>query len=185
MRILIADDEPIIRLGLKAMIEEMGHQVILAADGREALQQARRESIDMAILDIKMPYTDGLQAARALNNKKSLPILFLTAYSDRDVVEQATDLPVQGYLVKPVTAGELAAAISVATKRHKESESLRKQASELEARMKTRKLLEQAKGKLMEAGMSEDEAYKAIQRQARQNRQSMGQIARKILDGAE
>ena len=103
LEILVADDEALIRLGLRAMLEEMGHQVTLATDGREALRLARQRAFDLAIFDIKMPLTDGLQAAQTLSRTAPLPIIFLTAYSQSDLVEQATDLPVHGYLVKPVT----------------------------------------------------------------------------------
>lgn len=181
MLVLIADDEPIIRLGLQSMLEEMGHRVIMAANGREAIQQAQRHRPDMAILDIKMPYTDGLQAAANLSRTAPLPILLLTAFSDKDLIEQATDLPIQGYLVKPVTPGEVAAAMSVASKRFSEAQHLQEQASKLEEKLETRILVDRAKGKLMATGLSEDAAYKAIQQQARDSQQSMRQVALAIL----
>ena len=102
MRILIAEDESIIRMGLKSMLQEMGHEVFAAADGREALQLARHYLPDLAILDIKMPKTDGLQAAKTLARTQPMPILLLTAFSQQDLVDQATELPIQGYLVKPI-----------------------------------------------------------------------------------
>lgn len=181
VRVLIADDEPIIRMGLQSMLEEMGHEVLTAANGREALQQARRHCPDMTILDIKMPYTDGLQAAAALSRAQPMPILMLTAFSDRDLVERATDLPIHGYLVKPVKPGELAAAISVAVKRFEEAQRLKAQATELEEQLVARKLVDRAKAKLMASGLSEEAAYKAIQRQARESRLSMRQVAEAIL----
>ena len=181
VRVLIADDEPIIRMGLQSMLEEMGHEVLTAADGREALQQARRHWPDMTILDIKMPYTDGLQAAAALSRVQPMPILLLTAFSDRDLVERATDLPIHGYLVKPVKPGELAAAISVAVKRFEETQRLKAQATELEEQLVARKLVDRAKAKLMVSGLSEEAAYKAIQRHARESRLSMRQVAEAIL----
>ncbi|MDT8305358.1 MAG: response regulator, partial [Anaerolineae bacterium] len=92
LEILVADDEALIRMGLRAMLEEMGHHATLAADGREALRLARHRRFDLAILDIKMPLTDGLQAAQALSRSSPLPVIFLTAYSESDLVEQATDL---------------------------------------------------------------------------------------------
>lgn len=181
MRILIADDEPIIRMGLQSMLEEMGHEVLTAANGREALQQARRHWPDMTILDIKMPYTDGLQAASTLSRTQPMPILLLTAFSDRELVERATDLPIHGYLVKPINPGELAAAISVAAKRFEEAQQLKAQTSELEEQLVTRKMVDRAKAKLMASGLSEEAAYKIIQRQARENRLSMRQVAEAIL----
>jgi two-component system, response regulator PdtaR len=181
MNILIADDESIIRLGLKSMLQEMGHQVLTAANGREALEQARRHNPELVILDIKMPLTDGLQAAAALQRARPVPVLLLTAFSDRELVEKATDLPIQGYLVKPVRPEELAAAISLASKRFAEQQALKEQAAELEKSLASRKLVERAKGKLMAAGLSEEAAYQSIQRQAREKRQSMSQVAEAIL----
>jgi response regulator NasT len=178
---LIADDEPIIRLGLQSMLEEMGHRVITAANGQEALQQAKRHLPEMAILDIKMPYTDGLQAAATLSRNQPMPILLLTAFSDRELIEKATELPIQGYLVKPVSPGELAAAISVAIKRFEENRLLQEQASKLEEKLETRILVDRAKGKLMTSGMSEEAAYEAIQRQARDSQLSMRQVALAII----
>lgn len=181
MLVLIADDEPIIRLGLQSILEEMGHRVITAANGREALQQAKRHLPDMAILDIKMPYTDGLQAAATLSRDLPMPILLLTAFSDKELIEQATDLPIQGYLVKPVRPGELAATMSVAVKRFTESQLLQAQTSKLEEKLETRTLVDRAKGRLMASGMSEEAAYQALQRQARESRRSMRHVALEII----
>jgi AmiR/NasT family two-component response regulator len=183
MLVLIADDEPIIRLGLQSILEEMGHQVITAANGREALQQAKRHLPDMAILDIKMPYTDGLQAAATLSRDLPMPILLLTAFSDKELIEQATDLPIQGYLVKPVRPGELAATMSVAVKRFTESQLLQAQSSKLEEKLETRILVDRAKGRLMASGMSEEAAYQTLQRQARESRRSMRHVALEIIKG--
>jgi two-component system, response regulator PdtaR len=183
MRILIADDESIIRLGLKGMLQEMGHLVLAAANGREALQMARHHHPDMAILDIKMPYTDGLQAAKTLSQMMPMPILLLTAFSETDLVERATDLPIHGYLVKPIQPAELAAAIAVARKRFDESLALLESNEKLKQTLAMRKLVDRAKGKLMETGLSEAEAYHAIQQLARDSRQDMAAAAQKILTG--
>jgi response regulator NasT len=181
MRILIADDESIIRLGLKAMLNEMGHEVLAASNGREALQMAQHHQLDLAILDIKMPFTDGLQAAKALARTQPMPILLLTAFSEQDLIEQAADLPIQGYLIKPIKAEELTAAITVATRRFADAQTLQQRADQLEDELLTRKLIDRAKGKLMATGLSEEEAYQAIQQRARSNRQSMRQVALTIL----
>ncbi|MBL8055407.1 MAG: response regulator, partial [Anaerolineales bacterium] len=117
LRVLVAEDEAIIRLGLRAMLTGMGHEVLLAANGREALDQVRTARPDVALLDIRMPLTDGLEAARVIARKHPMPILILTAYSDQDLVEKAADLPIQGYLIKPVDERDLAAALQVAVKR--------------------------------------------------------------------
>ncbi|MCP4423150.1 MAG: response regulator [Chloroflexi bacterium] len=181
MRILIADDESIIRMGLKAMLREMGHEVIAAVNGREALKLARSHRPDLAILDIKMPYTDGLQAAKTLSRTQPLPILLLTAFSEGDLIEKATDLPIHGYLIKPIKPEELTAAIAVARKRFEESQQLAKQTVKLETALEDRKLIERAKGKLMETGLTEAEAYQALQAYARQNQRTIVQVARALL----
>ena len=180
MRVLIADDESIIRLGLKAMLREMGHEVLAAANGREALEMARNHPVDLAILDIKMPFTDGLQAAKTLARTFPLPIIMLTAYSDQELIDKATDI--HGYLVKPVQKGDVAAAIAVALKRFRDAQRLQEQALELEDQLETRKLLDRAKARLIETNhLSEDEAYHAMQAVARQKQQTLRQVAEAIL----
>ena len=183
MRILIAEDESIIRLGLKSMLQEMGHEVYAATNGREALEMARRHDPDLAILDIKMPYTDGLQAAKVLSRTQPMPILLLTAFSQQDLVEEAAQLPILGYLIKPIKEGELAAAIAVANKRFMEMQVLAVEKQRLEEQLEMRKLIDRAKGKLMQSGLSEEEAYLTIQRQARQNQLSIREVTLEILQG--
>lgn len=182
MRILIADDESIIRMGLKAMLQEMGHEVLAARNGREALQMARTHHPDLAILDIKMPYTDGLQAAKTLGRTQPLPILLLTAYSEQDLIEEASDLPIHGYLIKPIEPAALAAAIAVAQKRFAETAALAARAAELADSLAERKLVERAKGRLMEAGLSEAQAYQLLQQYARRRRLSLGAVAQLVLE---
>lgn len=181
MLILIADDESIIRLGLKSMLEGMGHQVLAATNGREAMRMAERQQPDLAVLDIHMPYTDGLQAARAITSVRPLPILILTAYSEQDLIERAADLPIQGYLVKPVQPEELRAAITVAVKRFDESRALATRTAQLEADLAARKLIDRAKGKLMQSGLSEEAAYLALQTRARRERQTLAAAAAALL----
>lgn len=181
MRILIADDESIIRMGLKSMLQQLGHDVWTAVNGREAIQMASRHEPDLAILDIKMPYTDGLQAARSISQARPIPILLLTAFSEADLVEKATDLPIHGYLIKPIKPEELAAAIAVAYKRFEENRALTQYSKRLEEDLETRKLVEQAKGKLMETGLSEEKAYRALQLHARNTRQTLRQAAEAVL----
>jgi two-component system, response regulator PdtaR len=183
MLILIAEDESIIRLGLKAMLQEMDHEVVMAANGREALEQARRHHPDFAILDIKMPLSNGLQVAEALSRSRPLPILLLTAFSERDLVERAAELPIHGYLIKPIQPAELEAAMAVAVKRFAEKEALAAQAAELEEALATRKLIDRAKGRLMATGLSEEAAYRALQQQARRQRQTMRQVCEAVLQG--
>ena len=178
---MIAEDESIIRLGLTAMLEELGHEVLAARNGREALQMAQRHRPELAILDIKMPYTNGLQAARTLGRIQPMPILLLTAYSEQELIETAADLPIQGYLIKPMKPEELAAAIAVASRRFAEMQALEAQKSRLEEKLAARKSVDRAKGKLMASGLSEEEAYRTIQQHARNNRQSLKEAAEAIL----
>lgn len=181
MLILIAEDESLIRLGLKSMLESLGHAVIAASNGREAVRLADRQRPDLAILDIRMPYTDGLQAARAIAAARPLPILLLTAYSDASLVDRASDLPIHGYLVKPILPEELGAAITVAAKRFAESQALAERLAQLEADLAARKLIDRAKGRLMQNGLSEEDAYRAIQERARRNRQTLAAAAEAVL----
>jgi len=181
MRILIADDESLIRMGLKSMLQEMEHKVYAAADGREALKLAKLHFPDLAILDIKMPELNGLQVAETLARIQPMPILLLTAFSQRELVDIATDLPIQGYLVKPIQPQELSAAIAVASKRFADSQALESEKRKLEEKLAARKLIDRAKGKLMDEGLSEDEAYRFLQTQARNKHQSMRQTAESIL----
>ena len=185
LRILIAEDESIIRMGLCRILEEAGHQVVAAPDGRTAAKLAAQTGPDLAILDIKMPGMDGLEAARAIYARRSLPIVLLTAYGNRELVEQAANLPIMAYLIKPVNERELLATLEVVTARFAEHQWLCEQTTELEERLTTRKVVERAKGVLMRReGLSEEEAYLRIQRQARKERRTMCQVAEEILHRA-
>lgn len=182
MKILIADDESIIRLGLKKMLENLGHEVLAAVNGREALKLAERHRPDLAIFDIEMPFTDGLQAAQTLSRSQPIPILILTAFSQRDLIEKATDLSIQGYLVKPVKPEDLTAAIAIAQKRFAESQALAEKVGELAESLANRKLIDRAKGKLMATGLSEEAAYQGLQTYARQNQITVVGAARRLLN---
>ena len=181
LKILVADDESIIRLGLKTMLTALGHEVLLASNGREALNLVRTSAPDLALLDIQMPLTDGLEAAKTIGKKYPMPIIILTAFSEQDLIERAAQLPIQGYLIKPVNERDLAAAIPVAIARFEETQALAREKAELGESLETRKLVERAKGKLMQGGLGEEEAYLTIQRQAREGRVSMKQAAEAIL----
>lgn len=185
MKILIAEDESIIRMGLKSMLEGLGHTVWAAMNGREALALTRKEQFDLAILDIKMPYTDGLQTANAISKHTPMPILLLTAHSDTELVEKASDLPIQGYLVKPIQREELNAAITVATKRFEEAHQLEDEKERLAKALTDRKVVEKAKGRLIESGLSEDEAYRWLQKYARDHQQTMAQSAWAIIKATD
>jgi AmiR/NasT family two-component response regulator len=186
LRVLLAEDESIIRLGLRRILEEAGHQVVAAPDGRTAVKLARQTRPDLALLDIKMPGLDGLEAAREIYLQRPLPIVLLTAYGDQELVERAAGLPILAYLIKPVNEQELLATLEVVTARFEEQQWLVQQATELEGRLEARKVVERAKGVLMEReSLGEKEAYLRIQRQARQERRTMRQVAEAILGEAE
>ena len=181
LRIIVADDESIIRLGLKSMLVELGHEPLLATNGREALNLARTMDADLALLDINMPLTDGLEAANVIAKKHPMPIIFLTAYGQQELIEKATQLPIHGYLIKPVNERDLAAAIGVALARFDEQQQTLREAQNLREDLETRKIVDRAKGILIDRGMSEHEAYQTIQRKARDGRTSMREVAEKIL----
>lgn len=181
MNILVADDESIIRMGMRAMLAEMGHTAILARDGHDALQKAIRHNPDLAILDIRMPKTNGLQLAKALNKHNPLPIIFLTAYSQDDLIEQASELNVQGYLIKPVDSNALRATIAIAHKRfHDQNIEITKR-QRAEAQLAARKLIDRAKAVLIADGMSEAAAYKHIQQIARRENRTMAEVSQTII----
>lgn len=181
LKILIADDESIIRLGLKTMLNELGHEVTMAADGRDALKLAHQKHFDLAIFDIKMPFTDGLEAARALHRYRPTPTLILTAFGDKDLIEQAAELPIQGYLIKPVAEKQLAASIEIALRRFAEAQAAAAKNAELEETIETRKFVERAKGVLMKGGLTEEEAYQKLQRTARDQQVTLRKAAERVL----
>lgn len=183
LRILIADDEGVIRLGLREMLKDQGYQVVgEAADGARLLDLVRKLRPDLVFLDIKMPGVDGLQAARALAADRAVPVIILTAYADREFVNQARAAGVLAYLVKPVRESDLRPAIEVAMARYREIQTLQKEIGNLDAAMQTRKLVERAKGILMRRhGLDEATAFSRIQKQARDSRKTMGEIAEEII----
>ncbi len=183
LRILIADDEAVIRLGLRSMLEDQGYRVVgEAADGTRALDLVRRLRPDLVFLDIKMPGIDGLQAAQALLTERAVPVIVLTAYADREFVDKAKDAGVLAYLVKPVRESDLRPTIEVALARFQEIRALHDDVESLEDALATRKLVERAKGVLMRrGGLDEASAFAQIQRQARNSRKTMKEIAEEIL----
>lgn len=183
LRILIADDEAVIRLGLRAMLEAQGYRVVgEAADGTRAVDLVSKLKPDLVFLDIKMPGMDGLQAATRLMGERAVPVVILTAYSDREFVDAAKDSGVLAYLVKPVRESDLRPAIEVAMARFREIQTLRGEVGDLEDTLESRKLIERAKGILMrKLGIDEAEAFTQIQRESRNTRRSMKEIAQRIL----
>jgi two-component system, response regulator PdtaR len=184
MRVLIADDEALTRMGLQAMLREMGHTVVAtAADGPTALELACETRPEVAILDIKMPGMDGLAVASAIAARCPLSIVMLTAYSERELVERAAATEtVQAYLVKPVREADLGPVLELAAARFAEWQALQHEASDRREALETRELVARAKLMLMEAdNLSEREAFLDIQHRARRERRSMRQVAEEVL----
>jgi two-component system, response regulator PdtaR len=183
LRILIADDEPVIRLGLRTMLEEHGYKVVgEAGDGEDAVTLAGKASPDLIFMDIKMPGLDGISAASTIMTRSPRPIILLTAWSERDLVHRAQEAGVLAYLVKPVREAELVPAIEIAMARFAELRALQQEVGSLKETLETRKMVERAKGILMKReGIDEHEAFQRIQRQSRNTRTPMRDIAHAIL----
>lgn len=183
LRIVIADDESIIRLDLRKMLEEMGHNVVgEAGDGQKALELARTLKPDLVVLDIKMPVMDGLDAAKAIDEEKIAPVMLLTAFGQRDLIDRAKEAGVFAYLVKPFKESDLMPAIEVALARYLEMQDLETQIGDLQSKLETRKIVDRAKGILMDKhGLSEAEAFRRIQQQSMNTRKSMKEIADAII----
>ena len=184
LRILIADDEALTRMGLRTMLRALGHTVVgAAADGTTALRLACETRPDLAVLDIKMPGMDGLAVADGIGRECPIPVVMLTAYSERELVQQAaaTDT-VQAYLVKPIREADLAPTIELAVARFAEWQALQRQAASRQEALETRKVVAQAKTMLMERdGLAEREAFLEIQHRARHERRPMLEVANEIL----
>ncbi len=182
-RILIADDEPLIRLDLREMLQTLGYQVVGdASDGATAVKLARETHPDLVLMDIQMPELDGLEAARILTAENIAPVLLLTAYSQRELVERAQQAGVVGYLVKPFRDSDIQPAIEVALARFEEFRALRTQMSTLEESLETRKIVDRAKGVLMDTqGLKEADAFRRIQKLSMDSRKSMRDVAEAIL----
>jgi len=183
LRIVIADDEPIILLDLRQMLEELGMSVVgEASDGKQAVEKVRQLKPDLAILDVKMPEMDGIEAARVLHEERLAPVILITAYSDSELVQRAKQAGVYGYIVKPFKQADLTPAIEVALARYQEARELEQQVDDLKETLETRKLIERAKGILMDTyGLREQEAYRRIQVQSMNTRKSMREIAEAII----
>ena len=180
-RILVAEDEALIRLDLVEMLTEAGYEVIAqATNGVEAIALAKEFKPDLAILDVKMPELDGISAAQEIIEIS--PVLMLTAFSQKELVERARDAGVMAYVVKPFSINDLTPAIEIAMSRHLQMRSLREEVSDLHERLETRKVLDRAKGILMAAmNLSEPEAFGWIQRAAMDRRISMKAVAEAVI----
>ena len=186
LRLVIADNESIIRLDLREMLEDAGHEVVgEAINGRKAVELTRMHRPDLVIMDIKMPEMDGITAARKISEEKLAPVLLLTAFSQSDIVEKAKDSGVLGYLVKPVRESNLFPAIEIALSRWEEMQGMEEELGKLKDSLETRKTVDRAKGILMAAHkLGEQEAYRRIQRYAMMKRLSIKEVAEAIVKAA-
>jgi AmiR/NasT family two-component response regulator len=184
IRVIIAEDEALIRLDLKEMLEEEGYSVVAeVGDGQQAVDRATELRPDLVILDIQMPVLDGLSAAEQIASARIAPVIVLTAFSQRELVERARDAGAMAYLVKPFSKNDLVPAIEVARARFSEMTALDGEVRTLEERLETRKVVEKAKGLLMaEQGITEAEGFRWIQRTAMNQRTSMRGLAQSIVD---
>lgn len=183
-RVLIAEDEALIRLDLAEMLREEGYEIVgEASDGQEAVELAECYKPDLVIMDVKMPRRDGIDAAAEIAAKHIAPIVVLTAFSQRDLVERARDAGAMAYLIKPFTINDLIPAIELAVSRFSEITTLEREVVTLSDRLETRKLVERAKGLLQaKQGMTEPEAFKWIQRAAMDRRTTMKRVAEVVLE---
>ena len=181
VRILVAEDEALIRMDLVEMLQEAGYEVIAqATNGEEAIVLALEHQPDLAILDVKMPVLDGISAAEKII--AIAPVLMLTAFSQRELIDRARDAGVMAYVVKPFTIGDLVPAIEIAISRHTQMQSLAVEVADLHERLETRKIIDRAKGILMKAlNLSEPEAFSWIQRAAMDRRLSMREVAQAVI----
>lgn len=186
LRIVIADNESIIRMDLKELLEEAGHTVVAeAVNGTKAIELARKFQPDLVIMDIKMPEMDGITAAKTISNERLAPVLLLTAYSQKEIVEKAKDSGVLAYLVKPVKEANLFPAIEIALSRFQELTDLEKELEDVKNSLEIRKILDRAKGILMDAyQLSETEAYRRIQQYSMNKRKSIREVAESIISAA-
>lgn len=186
LRIVIADNESIIRMDLKEMLEEAGNTVVgEAVNGQKAVELAKKYRPDLVIMDVKMPNMDGITAAKLISAEKLAPVLLLTAFSQKEIVEKAKESGVLAYLVKPVKEANLFPAIEIALSRFGEMQELEKELEDLKHSLETRKILDRAKGILMDAHhLNESEAFRRIQQYSMAKRISIREVAEAIIHAA-
>ncbi|MGI6367147.1 MAG: ANTAR domain-containing response regulator [Anaerolineae bacterium] len=182
-RIVIADDSSVFAMDLREMLQNLGYLVVgEAGDGKSAVNLARELRPDVVLMDIRMPDMNGIDAAKILTEERVAPVVLLTAYSDRDLIQEARAAGVVGYLVKPVQEANLAPAIEIAMARFSEFRELEKDVDNLEEQLETRKLVDRAKGILMDTqGLTESAAFRRIQKMSMNTRKSMKEIAQAII----
>lgn len=183
LKIVIADNESIIRMDLKEILEEAGHEVVgEAVNGKKAVELARKYHPNLVIMDIKMPEMDGITAAKIIDEEKIAPVLLLTAFSQADIVEKAKHSGVLAYLVKPVREDNLFPAIEIALTRFKEIQQLELELNDVKNSLEMRKILDRAKGILMDAyNLNESEAYRRIQQYSMSKRKTIKEVAEAII----
>ncbi|MDI9930139.1 ANTAR domain-containing response regulator [Rhodococcus sp. IEGM 1354] len=184
LRVVVAEDESLIRLDLVEMLREEGYDVVgEAADGQQAVELAVELRPDLVIMDVKMPRRDGIDAASEIAEKRIAPVVILTAFSQRELVEKARDAGAMAYLVKPFTKADLMPAVELAASRFGEISALESEIADLQDRLETRKLIEKAKGVLMESqSLTEPQAFKWIQRAAMDRRTTMKAVAEVVIE---
>jgi two-component system, response regulator PdtaR len=184
-RVVVAEDEAIIRMDLRELLEEEGYDVVgECGRGDEAVELVRTRQPDVALLDIKMPGLDGISAARAISAERMAAVVLVTAFSQKELIEEAGDAGVHGYVVKPFERHDLVPAIEVALARFRAEGELVDRAASAEDRLESRKVVDRAKGRLMDAyGLSEQDAFAFVQRTAMTSRRPMRDVAQEVIDG--
>jgi response regulator NasT len=187
LRVVVAEDEALIRLDLVEMLTEAGYEVVgQAGDGEAAISITEKEKPDLVVMDVKMPKLDGISAAERIANQRIAPVVILTAFSQRDLVERARDAGAMAYLTKPFTIDDLMPAIELAVSRFQEIKQLDAEVADLQDQLKARKLIEKAKGILMKnLKINEPEAFKWMQKTAMDKRRSMTDVAQLVMDEFE
>ena len=186
MRVLIAEDEALIRMDLREMLEEQGHEVVgEARDGAQAIALARELTPDVIFMDINMPGVSGIEAAQVLGEERVAPVVMVTAFSQAAYVEQATAAGAMAYIVKPFSPADILPAMAIAVSRYAEAASLADEVVDLGERLATRKLVDLAKGILIARGMSEPDAFKRLQRLAMDKRKTLREVAEAVILASE
>jgi AmiR/NasT family two-component response regulator len=182
-RVIIADDESIIRMDLREMLTNLGYLVVgEVGDGQSAVNLARELKPDIVIMDIKMPDMDGIEAAAVLTQENIAPVLLLTAFSQKELVDRATEAGVAGYIVKPFRESDLGPSIEVALARFAEFRTLEQEVGDLQEALETRKVVDRAKGILMDTqSLQEAEAFRKIQKMSMNTRRPMKEVAEAII----
>jgi two-component system, response regulator PdtaR len=186
-RIMVVEDESIVRLDVSLMLEDAGYSVVAqAGDGESAVEQAFAHQPDLIIMDIKMPKLNGLKASQIISNKMNIPILLLTAYSQKEFINKAKESNIYGYLVKPITEASLIPAVEIALKQAERSEEFREKINSMELKIKSRKIIERAKGLLMDKqNLSEDIAFQKMRKISMDKQVPLENIAKRIISKYE